>query len=141
MSAPDAVTGSLTGDFGAGLSVAGISLWRVRGGAIASACIITTLTLHLCEAGLSTCGRLGFGSVARQTGKVADAAEKLGKLCGEKCLGGGNNVEIVPFGCFATTRIERIVVAHPQRRKERMGHCVRLCRAIGRGERRRGPGT
>ena len=43
-------------------------------------------------------------------------AEKLRKLCGEKCLGGGNNVEIVPFGCFATTRIERIVVADPQER-------------------------
>ena len=56
--------------------------------------------------GLGTCGRLGFGSVARQTGKVAEVAEKLGKPCGEKCLGGGNNVEIVPFGCFATTRIE-----------------------------------
>lgn len=50
VSAPDAVTGSLTGDFGAGRSVAGISLWRVRR-AIVSACIITTLMLHLCEAG------------------------------------------------------------------------------------------
>ena len=70
---------------------------------------------------MSTCGRLGFGSVARQTGKVAEVAEKLGKLCGEKCLGGGNNVEIVPFGCFATTRIERIVVADPQRRGEGWG--------------------
>ena len=66
--------------------------------------------------GLSTCGRLGFGSVARQTGKAAEVAEKLGKLCGEKCLGGGNNVEIVPFGCFAKTQIERIVVADPQGR-------------------------
>lgn len=61
---------------------------------------------------------------------MAEVAEKLGKLCGEKCLGGGNNVEIVPFGCFATTRIERIVVAHPQRRGEGMGRCVRRCRAI-----------
>ena len=50
MSAPDAVTGSLTGDFGAGRSVTGISLWRVRR-AIVSACIITTLMLRLCEAG------------------------------------------------------------------------------------------
>ena len=90
--------------------------------------------------GLSTCGRLGFGSVARQTDKVAEVAEKLGKLCGEKCLGGGNNVEIVPFGCFAATRIERIVVADPQGRGEGMGRCVRRCRAIGRGKIRRSPG-
>ena len=50
VSAPDAVTDSLAGDFGAGRSVAGISLWRVRR-AIVSACIMTPLTLHLCEAG------------------------------------------------------------------------------------------
>ena len=81
--------------------------------------------------GLSTCGRLGFGSVARQTGKAAEVAEKLGKLCGEKCLGGGNNVEIVPFGCFAKTQIERIVVADPQGRGggEKDGG-ARRCRAI-----------
>ena len=80
-----------------------------------------------------TCGRLGFGSVARQTGKVAEVAEKLGKLCGEKCLGGGNNVEIVPFGCFAKTRIERIVVAHPQGRGEGGGA---LCAAMPRNRKR-----
>ena len=74
---------------------------------------------------MSTRRGLGFGSVARQTGKVAEVAEELGKLCGEKCLGGGNNVEIVPFGCFAKTQIERVVVAHPQRREEGMGRCVR----------------
>ena len=31
-------------------------------------------------------------------------------------MGGGNNVEIVPFGCFAKTRIKQIVVADPQGR-------------------------
>ena len=51
-----------------------------------------------------------------------------------------NNVEIVQFGCFATTRTERIVVAHPQGRGEGMGRCVRRCRTIGRGKRRRSPG-
>ena len=66
--------------------------------------------------GLSTCGRLGFGSVARQTGKVAEVAEKLGKLCGGKCLGGGNNVEIVPFGYFTKPRVKCVVVADPQER-------------------------
>ena len=65
---------------------------------------------------MSTCGRLGFGSVARQTGKVAEVAEKLGKLCGEKCLGGGNNVEIVPFGYFTKPRVKCVVVADPQER-------------------------
>ena len=66
--------------------------------------------------GLSTCGRLGFGSVARQTGKAAEVAEKLGKLCGEKCLGGGNNVEIVPFGYFTKPRVKCVVGADPQER-------------------------
>lgn len=61
---------------------------------------------------------------------MAEVAEELGKLCGEKCLGGGNNVEIVPFGCFAKTRIGRIVVADPQGRGEGMGRCVRRCRAM-----------
>ena len=61
---------------------------------------------------------------------MAEVAEKLGKLCGEKCLAGGNNVEIVPFGCFATTRIERIVVAHPQGRGEGKDCGARRCRAM-----------
>lgn len=79
----------------------------------------------------------GFGCVARQTGKVAEVAEKLGKLfgklCGEKCLGGGNNVGIVPFGCFAKTQIERIVVADPQGRGRRDGA---LCAAMPRNKER-----
>ena len=65
---------------------------------------------------MSTCGRLGFGCVAWQTGKVAEVAEILGKLCGEKCLGGGNNVEIVPFGYFTKPRVKCVVVADPQER-------------------------
>ena len=36
----------------------------------------------------------------------------------------------MPFGRFAKTRIERIVVADPQVRGEGMGRCVRLCRAM-----------
>lgn len=65
---------------------------------------------------MSTRRGLGFGSVAWQTGKAAEVAEKLGKLCGEKCLGGGNNVEIVTFGCFTKPRVKCVVVADPQER-------------------------
>ena len=36
----------------------------------------------------------------------------------------------MPFGCFAKTQIERIVVADPQGKGEGMGRCVRRCRAI-----------